>query len=131
MLANFLFMCCLVIHADVYFEVNPIKMFLVVVILMICVIPIISIIPLMSFQDFHRPSPYQIPESISPFRSTFVSQRSVESPTANGYNSSRTSYHDYPIAMNYGREDDVEVAQETNSRGMLNHSHFSYMYQII
>jgi len=70
--------------------------------------------------DFHRPSPYQSPESVSPFRSTFASQRSLESPTANGYNSSRTSYHDYPTSIPYGKETDVEVAQETNSRAVIN-----------
>lgn len=41
----------------------------------------------------------------------------------NGYNSSRTSYQDYPTLrhqhgnQHFEREKDVEVAQETNSRG--------------
>lgn len=77
----------------------------------------------LNLQDFQRPSPYQSPESISPFRSTFVSQRSSDSPTINGYNSSRTSYQEYPttryqIEEHFAQEPDVEVAQETNSQGL-------------
>ena len=86
---------------------------------------------LISFQDFHRPSPYQSPESISPFRSTFASQRSLESPTANGYNSSRTSYHDYPTSIHYDKDVDVEVAQETNSRGKKYYFYLLYSFVYI
>ena len=78
-------------------------------------------------QEFQRPSPYQSPDSISPFRSTFVSQRSIDSPIVNGYNSSRTSYQDYPTTRRlledqneFGKSkaDKAEATQETSSRGV-------------
>ena len=78
-------------------------------------------------QEFQRPSPYQSPDSISPFRSTFVSQRSIDSPAVNGYNSSRTSYQDYPTTRRFledqheyekAKADKAEAVQETSSRGL-------------
>eukprot|EP00794_Sanderia_malayensis_P000473 gene473-1118_t len=77
--------------------------------------------------EFHRPSPYQSPDTMSPFRMGFLSQRSTDSPMANGYNSSRTSYQDYPTsrrADQYGplksRVANAEVVHETNSKAVVN-----------